>query len=253
MSQLKTAIRLPPPPASRPADDVWAWLRPASASTPAAETQSRPAHAVTSVSRSSAYEASKRVLDIAIAILALMSAAPLLLFAAAAIKLTSSGPVFFRQQRAGRGRRPFTMYKLRTMYVGADDDKELFRPLNDLAGGPCFKIRRDPRVTGIGRWLRKYSIDELPQLWNVLRGDMSLVGPRPLPLDEVRGDGWEQVLRHSIRPGLTCLWQVSGRTEIPWEEWLALDLWYIRRRRLALDLAILARTIPAVVTGRGAY
>lgn len=199
------------------------------------------------------YETAKRVLDVLLAGVALMVAAPILAVAAAAIRLTSPGPVLFRQQRAGRSRRPFTMYKLRTMYVGADDDKELFRPLNELGGGPCFKIRHDPRVTGVGRWLRKTSIDELPQLWNVLRGEMSLVGPRPLPLDEVRGDDGAQDRRHSVRPGLTCLWQVSGRTEIPYDEWLALDLWYVRHRRIGLDLAILLRTIPAVLSCRGAY
>lgn len=194
-----------------------------------------------------------RIVDITLSLTALIVSSPILLFAAAAIQLSSPGPVLFFQQRAGRGRRPFRMLKLRTMYLGAEDDKELFRSFNDLKGGPCFKIRRDPRVTGVGRWLRKFSIDELPQFWNVLRGDMALVGPRPLPVDEVSGGGAEQRLRHSVRPGLTCLWQVSGRTDIPFDEWLALDLWYVRNRSMALDAAILIKTIPAVISGRGAY
>lgn len=194
-----------------------------------------------------------RCVDIAFSAIALILVSPVLLLAAAAIQLTSPGPVLFFQQRAGRGRKPFRMLKLRTMYLGADDDKELFRPFNDLKGGPCFKMRRDPRVTAVGRILRKFSIDELPQFWNVLRGDMALVGPRPLPVDEVSGSGADQRVRHSVRPGLTCLWQVSGRTDIPFHEWLALDLWYVRNRSLWLDAAILAKTIPAVISGRGAY
>ncbi|QDV91585.1 putative sugar transferase EpsL [Phycisphaerae bacterium RAS2] len=199
------------------------------------------------------YAVVSRVLDVAISCIALVLAAPIILASAVAIKLTSRGPVFFKQPRAGRGHEPFTMFKLRTMYNGADDDKELFRRLNSLPTGPCFKMRNDPRVTTVGRWLRRTSIDELPQFLNVLRGDMSLVGPRPLPLDEVRTDTADQRLRLSIKPGITCLWQVSGRTEIPYEEWLALDVWYIRNRSLALDLQILFKTLPAVLSGRGAY
>ena len=145
------------------------------------------------------------------------------------------------------------MYKLRTMYDGAEDDKVLFRHLNSLPTGPCFKMKGDPRVTPVGRWLRRSSIDELPQLWNVLRGDMRLVGPRPLPLDEVRTDTPLEKLRFAVKPGITCLWQVSGRTEIPYDEWLALDVWYIRNRSLSLDLQILVKTIPAVLSAHGAY
>ncbi len=212
--------------------------------------------------QSSAYDAGSfaaatarfsRIVDIVFSLLALIVVSPVLVLAAAAIQLTSPGPVLFFQQRAGRGRKPFRMLKLRTMYLGADDDKELFRPFNDLKDGPCFKMRRDPRVTAVGRVLRKFSIDELPQFWNVLRGDMALVGPRPLPVDEVSSGGADQRMRHSVRPGLTCLWQVSGRTDIPFHEWLALDLWYVRNRSLWLDAAILAKTIPAVISGRGAY
>lgn len=199
------------------------------------------------------YQAASRVLDIALSATALMLAAPVLLCAALAIKLTSRGPVFFRQQRAGLRRQPFAMYKLRTMYVGADDDKELFRRHNSFSTGPCFKMKNDPRVTRVGRWLRRTSLDELPQLWNVLRGDMAMVGPRPLPMDEALTDTPERRLRLMVKPGITCLWQVCGRTEIPYEEWLALDVWYICHRTLSVDLQILVKTVPAVLSARGAY
>lgn len=199
------------------------------------------------------YPIAVRAIDFVLASLALVLAAPIILLAAIAIKLTSCGPAFFHQKRAGLHQRPFTMYKLRTMYQGADDDKELFRKFNSLPTGPCFKMKNDPRVTTVGRWLRRSSIDELPQFLNVLLGNMSLVGPRPLPLDEVRTDTPEQKLRFTVKPGITCLWQVSGRTEIPYEEWLALDVWYIRNRSLSLDMQILIKTVPAVLSGRGAY
>lgn len=199
------------------------------------------------------YPLATRCLDVAVASIALLVSLPVLALAAAAIKLTSRGPIFFHQKRAGRNRSAFVMYKLRTMYQGADDDKELFRRFNSLPTGPCFKMKNDPRVTTIGRWLRRSSIDELPQFLNVLLGDMSLVGPRPLPLDEVRTDSPDQKLRFTVKPGITCLWQVSGRTEIPYDEWLALDVWYIRNRSLSLDFQILVKTVPAVLSGRGAY
>lgn len=199
------------------------------------------------------YPAVSRFLDIVLSLLALIVAAPILLFAAITIKITSPGPVFFHQKRAGKDQAPFTMYKLRTMYPGADDDKELFRKFNSLPTGPCFKMKNDPRVTPIGRWLRRSSLDELPQFLNVLLGDMALVGPRPLPLDEVVTDTPQQRMRFTVKPGITCLWQVCGRTEIPYDEWLALDVWYIRNRSLSLDLQILVKTVPAVVSARGAY
>jgi lipopolysaccharide/colanic/teichoic acid biosynthesis glycosyltransferase len=200
-----------------------------------------------------AYLVPSRFIDLAVAAVVLLFAGPLMLLAAIAIRLTSRGPVFFRQPRAGENGRPFAMYKFRSMYSGAHDDKELFRKFNALPTGPCFKIKNDPRVTTVGRWLRRSSIDELPQLFNVLLGDMALVGPRPLPLDEVRTDTPEQRLRFSVKPGLTCLWQVCGRTEIPYAEWLALDVWYVLNRSLSLDLQILCKTFPAVLSGRGAY
>ncbi|MFH1417237.1 MAG: sugar transferase [Planctomycetota bacterium] len=200
-----------------------------------------------------AYAVISRATDVAISLIALAVSAPIVLVAAILIKLTSRGPAFFHQKRAGKDQVPFTMYKLRTMYAGADDDKELFRKFNSLPTGPCFKMKNDPRVTPIGRWLRRSSIDELPQFLNVLIGNMSLVGPRPLPLDEVVTNTPQQRMRFTVKPGITCLWQVCGRTEIPYEEWLALDVWYIRNRSLSLDFQILVKTIPAVASARGAY
>ena len=207
----------------------------------------------TSAIRDRAYEIAKRSFDIAAASLLLILTAPILLISIIAVRATSPGRVFFRQSRAGRNGIPFQMYKLRTMVASAEDDKELFRRHNELPTGPCFKMKNDPRVTCVGRMLRRASIDELPQLVNVLRGDMSFVGPRPLPLDEVRRDTPDQALRLTVKPGLTCLWQISGRTEIPYEEWLALDVWYVRNRTFVLDLQIVLKTIPAVLTGHGAY
>lgn len=194
-----------------------------------------------------------RILDITLSLVALICAAPILLLAAIAIKTTSRGPVFFRQLRAGKDQVPFRMFKLRTMYADADDDKELFRKFNSLPTGPCFKMKNDPRVTRIGRWLRRSSLDEVPQFLNVFLGSMSLVGPRPLPLDEVHVNTPQERLRLAVKPGITCLWQVSGRTEIPFDEWLALDVWYVRNKSLSLDLQILVKTIPAVLSARGAY
>ncbi|HVP13572.1 MAG TPA: sugar transferase [Phycisphaerae bacterium] len=199
------------------------------------------------------YPVVSRLMDVVVSLLALVISGPILLVAAAIIKLSSPGSVFFRQDRAGRNQKPFRMYKLRTMYPGADDDKELFRKFNSLPTGPCFKMKNDPRVTPVGRWLRRSSLDELPQFLNVLLGDMALVGPRPLPLDEVVTDTPQQRMRFTVKPGITCLWQVCGRTEIPYEEWLALDVWYIRNRSLSLDLQIMVKTIPAVLSARGAY
>ena len=177
---------------------------------------------------------------------------PLLLLIALAVRLSGTGPVLFVQQRYGRNRRAFPMYKFRTMVCNAEALQDDLEHLNE-ACGPVFKIRRDPRVTRIGRWLRRTSLDELPQLWNVLRGDMSLVGPRPLPLRDVdRFSAAATMRRFSVRPGLTCLWQVNGRSDLPFEDWMTLDLQYIDRWSLLLDLRILARTVPAVLRGVGA-
>jgi exopolysaccharide biosynthesis polyprenyl glycosylphosphotransferase len=177
----------------------------------------------------------------------------LLLPCALLVWLTSPGPILFRQQRAGLNGNPFTMLKFRTMVTNAEQLKQELAQLNEMSG-PVFKMTNDPRITPLGRWYRRFSIDELPQLINVLRGDMSLVGPRPLPLDEVkRFDDPADRRRLSVKPGLTCLWQISGRNEVrDFKEWVRLDLEYIDNWSLWLDLKILVRTIPAVFIGAGA-
>ena len=169
------------------------------------------------------------------------------------VKLTSPGPVLFRQQRSGLNGRPFTLYKFRTMVSNAEQLKHELAALNEMSG-PVFKVTNDPRVTRVGKVLRKYSLDEFPQLYNVLRGEMSLVGPRPLPVDEVRRfDDLAHRRRLSMKPGLTCLWQVSGRNQVSnFQEWVRLDLEYIDHWSLWLDLKILWRTVPVVLKGTGA-
>ena len=195
----------------------------------------------------------KRAMDIVGSLLALLALAPVIIAVAIAVAVTSRGPVLFRQTRVGRDGRRFTMLKFRTMVSDAEQRKHEIESLNEM-GGPVFKVTNDPRVTPFGRWLRKYSVDELPQLINVLRGEMSLVGPRPLPVDEVsRFDDLAHRRRLSVRPGLTCLWQVSGRNEVrDFKEWVRLDLEYIDNWSLWLDVKILWRTIPAVLAGTGA-
>jgi exopolysaccharide biosynthesis polyprenyl glycosylphosphotransferase len=194
----------------------------------------------------------KRAIDIVGAAAGLFLCAPVMLIVAAGIKLTSRGPIVYPQDRCGFGRRRFRMYKFRSMRADAEQLQASLEDRNE-ANGPVFKIRSDPRVTWLGRVLRKSSIDELPQFWNVLRGDMSLVGPRPLPWRDVsRITRPSDMRRFSMRPGITCLWQVEGRCNIDFERWVELDLAYIDNWSLALDARILARTIPAVVSGNGA-
>jgi exopolysaccharide biosynthesis polyprenyl glycosylphosphotransferase len=194
----------------------------------------------------------KRAMDVVIASLGLLAMAPLFGIIAVAIKLGSSGPVFYRQIRMGKDGRLFSMLKFRSMRVDADRHLEALRHHNE-ATGPLFKMRRDPRVTVVGRALRRWSLDELPQLINVVRGEMSLVGPRPpLPAEVELYEDW-QLGRLRAVPGLTGLWQVSGRSEVPFHDMVRLDLHYIRNWSMSLDLEILLRTIPAVLTNRGAY
>ena len=171
---------------------------------------------------------------------------------ALAIKLTSAGPILFHQPRVGRGGRLFSSLKFRSMYLDAEDRLEEVKHLNEQ-DGPIFKIRRDPRITSIGRLLRRTSLDELPQLFNVLLGDMSLVGPRPALMPEVLGYEPWQLRRITVKPGLTGLWQVSGRSDLPFETMMRLDADYIGRWSIWLDIWLLVRTIPAVISGRGAY
>ncbi|MEW6159482.1 MAG: sugar transferase [Verrucomicrobiota bacterium] len=195
----------------------------------------------------------KQMMDVVGAFCALALLGIPLLIIAALIKLTSPGPVLFRQQRSGLNGRPFTMLKFRSMVTNAEQLKQELEALNEMSG-PVFKVTNDPRVTPIGRFLRRYSVDEFPQLINVLRGEMSLVGPRPLPVDEVqRFDDLAHRRRLSVKPGLTCLWQVSGRNNVrDFKDWVRLDLEYIDNWSLWLDLKILVRTIPVVVLGTGA-
>ncbi len=195
----------------------------------------------------------KLLVDFSGALVLLLVFSVPMLIAAILIKLTSPGPILFRQQRSGVNGKPFTMYKFRSMVTDAEQLKQELAQLNEMSG-PVFKITNDPRVTKIGRLLRKYSIDEFPQIFNVLLGEMSLVGPRPLPVDEVnRFDDPAHRRRLSVKPGLTCLWQVSGRNAVSdFKEWVRLDLEYIDNWSLGLDFKILLRTIPVVLFGKGA-
>jgi len=193
----------------------------------------------------------KRLFDVASSSVALCLLSPLLVVVAAVIRMTSRGPVLFKQQRVGRHGRPFHMLKFRSMVVNAEELKAKLVAANEQAG-PVFKMKRDPRITPIGRFIRKYSIDELPQLINVLRGEMSLVGPRPpIPAEVAKYEAWQR-RRLSVRPGLTCVWQVSGRNEISFEEWMYLDMQYIDHWSLAQDFQKILKTVPVVLTGRGA-
>ena len=194
----------------------------------------------------------KRAVDVLVAVVALVVSAPIMLLLAILIRIESRGPVFYRSTRIGRGGRPFTFYKLRSMVKDADRNLHQVAHMNE-ADGPVFKIERDPRITRMGRFLRSTSIDEVPQFFNVLTGDMSLVGPRPpIPREVAQYEPW-QLRRLDVRPGITCLWQISGRSRIGFQEWMRLDLEYIRHQSLALDLKILLRTIPAVISREGAY
>jgi exopolysaccharide biosynthesis polyprenyl glycosylphosphotransferase len=194
----------------------------------------------------------KRCVDSLGALAAIIFLSPLFLFAAMAIKFTTDGPVFFRQERVGMNKRRFRIFKFRTMISNAEALMPSLERDNEM-DGPVFKIKNDPRITPLGRFLRRTSIDELPQLFNVLIGDMSLVGPRPLPVRDFQGfsEDWQR-RRFSVRPGITCLWQINGRNSITFEEWMKMDIQYLDEWSLWLDLKILARTIPAVLRGTGA-
>jgi exopolysaccharide biosynthesis polyprenyl glycosylphosphotransferase len=195
----------------------------------------------------------KLLLDFFGALILMVVFSPIFLLTTILIKLTSPGPVLFRQQRSGLNGAPFTIYKFRTMVTNAEQLKHELEAMNEMRG-PVFKVTKDPRITPLGKFLRRYSIDEFPQLFNVLRGEMSLVGPRPLPVDEVgRFNDLAHRRRLSVKPGLTCLWQVSGRNQISeFKDWVRLDLEYIDNWSLWLDFKILVRTIPVVLAGTGA-
>lgn len=193
----------------------------------------------------------KRAIDVVGATCGLLILSPLFLFVATAIKLTSPGPVFFSQMRSGRGNRPFPMYKFRSMVVDAEARKQELMDQNEQ-DGPAFKMENDPRITPIGHLIRKSSIDELPQLWNVLRGDMSIVGPRPLPCSETEGCSAWQRRRLDVTPGLTCIWQVQDRrTKIPFADWARMDIRYISSRTFRLDMELVLRTFRSIFGRRG--
>jgi exopolysaccharide biosynthesis polyprenyl glycosylphosphotransferase len=217
------------------------------------EIMGRPLMVFRSTPETSWQMMAKWLLDFTGALVLLVLTSPLMLGIALMIKLTSKGPVMFRQQRSGLNGSPFSIYKFRTMVTNAEQFKHELAAMNEMSG-PVFKVTNDPRVTPIGKWLRKTSLDELPQLFNVLRGEMSLVGPRPLPVDEVkRFNDLAHRRRLSVKPGITCLWQVSGRNKISdFKDWVRLDLQYIDNWSIWLDLTILVRTIPVVLLGTGA-
>ncbi len=193
----------------------------------------------------------KRSMDVVGASIGLILTAPIMLLAMIAIKLTSRGPAIFKQTRAGLGEKPFEMYKFRTMVVDAEARRKDLIQYNEN-DGPAFKMTRDPRITTVGWFLRRTSIDELPQLWNILCGNMSLVGPRPLPCNEAEECRNWQHRRHDVNPGLTCIWQVKGRSRVSFADWARMDLAYVTSRSFAQDIKLLLLTIPAVISCRGA-
>ncbi len=194
----------------------------------------------------------KRAVDVAVSSVALILLSPVLVAAALAVKLTSRGPLFFKQPRVGTNGETFDFVKFRSMRTTAVYEKPQLLELNEK-DGPIFKIRNDPRITRVGRVIRKLSIDELPQLVNVLSGKMSLVGPRPHLPEEVKAYDVQAYRRLTVKPGITCIWQVSGRADLDFETWIDLDLEYIDTWSLGLDAKLLAKTVPAVLSGKGAY
>ena len=195
----------------------------------------------------------KRLLDILVSASLLVLLLPVFLVVALAIRLEDPGPVLFKQTRVGRWGTLFTMWKFRSMFTDAEERKQALMARNEMAGGVLFKMKDDPRVTKVGRIIRKTSIDELPQLWNVLKGEMSLVGPRPPLPQEVNQYSLADRRRLEVIPGITCIWQVSGRSEIPFDRQVELDVQYIQSQSLWTDLKILLKTVPALLFGSGAY
>lgn len=202
--------------------------------------------------KSAGYKALKRTGDIVLSLIALIVLSPVFIIAAIAILLEDGRPVFFVQPRAGRNLKHFQMYKFRSMYKNADTKlKDLLK--DNEQEGHAFKIHNDPRITGVGKVIRRLSIDELPQLLNVIKGDMSLVGPRPILTWQMEECSPYEQQRLLVRPGLTCYWQVSGRANVKWDRWVELDLAYIRDMSVWTDIKILVRTIPAILDSEGAY
>ncbi len=198
------------------------------------------------------YARIKRVFDIVISSIALVALSPIVLIVALLVRTTSRGPIIFKQTRVGAGGKEFTCYKFRSMCADAEAKKHKLLHLNEVSG-PVFKIKDDPRLTSIGKFIRKLSLDELPQLWNVFIGDMSIVGPRPPVPHEVAKYGPREFGRLAVKPGITCVWQVTGRSNIPFDHWIELDLMYIDTMSFWGDVGLVLKTIPAVLTGRGAH
>ncbi len=198
------------------------------------------------------YRAIKRAFDILASLIGLIVLSPLFLIVAILIKKEDGGPVFFVQERTGLNNKPFKMYKFRTMCENASEMHKFLLEQNEL-DGPAFKMKHDPRITHIGKTLRRTSIDELPQLLNILKGEMSVVGPRPLPVYETDQMTPLQMTRHLVKPGLTCYWQVMGRTEVPFDEWMELDQKYLEKRSIATDIGLIIMTFRALSAGDGAY
>ena len=198
------------------------------------------------------YKICKRIIDIIGAGLGLILLSPIIAIVACAVKVTSKGPIFFSQKRVGKNGELFEMYKFRSMVVNAEELKENLEDQNEMSG-PMFKIKDDPRVTKVGKFIRKTSIDELPQLWNILKGDMSLVGPRPsLPKEVEQFDNW-MFKRLTVRPGLTCYWQVSGRNNIDFEDWMKLDVKYVEERNIWIDIKLIFKTIFVLFGDKNAH
>ncbi len=207
---------------------------------------------VTDITDPFGYRVTKRAFDLIVGSGILLLLLPVIPLVALMIRFDSEGPVFYRQQRIGMGGRPFRFYKFRSMRADSDRLRADLEARNELTG-PVFKIKNDPRVTAVGQFLRRSSLDEIPQIFNVLKGDMSIVGPRPaLPGEVARYEAWHR-RRLDVKPGITCLWQVAGRSHVDFDEWMRLDIEYMSRRSLRTDVAIFVKTIPAVIARRGAY
>ena len=198
------------------------------------------------------YEVVKRLIDVVCSFLGVLVLSPLFIIIAIIIKTTSKGPVFFSQKRVGKNGKEFDMYKFRSMVVNAEELKEKLAAQNEMSG-PMFKMKDDPRVTKVGKFIRKTSIDELPQLWNVLKGDMSLVGPRPsLPKEVAQFEKW-MYKRLEVKPGLTCYWQVSGRNNIDFEDWMKLDIKYVEERSTWIDIKLIFKTVGVLFGDKNAH
>ena len=204
------------------------------------------------IQESLCYAVLKRAFDLVVSLAAVMLLVPIIPLVAAMIKLDTAGPVLFRQDRVGRNGRIFKFYKFRSMYAGAEQKRKEIEALNEQ-DGPVFKARSDPRVTNVGKFLRRSSLDEIPQIFNVVKGEMSVVGPRPpLPSEVEHYQPWHR-RRLEVTPGITCLWQISGRSRLSFNEWMRLDMEYLKHRSFKTDLLILLKTIPAVIARKGAY